>query len=90
MQQASNRQVDIEVEQEQEVGVLQQQIEAPMGVIRHEIPGSKTVPSPTPFWIRDDMIRTQTLLLLNNGGFPGELERSNIFGGIFDKCLKTT
>ena len=26
--------MDIEVEQEQEVGVLQQQIEAPMGVVR--------------------------------------------------------
>ena len=50
--------MDIEVEQEQEVGVLQQQIEAPMGVVRHEIRGSKTVPWPTPFWIRDDMIPT--------------------------------
>ena len=58
MQQASNRQMDIEVEQEQEVGVLQQQIEAPMGVVCHEIRGSKTVPWPTPFWIRDDMIPT--------------------------------
>ena len=56
MQQASNRQVDIEVEQEQEVGVLQQQIEAPK--TRSKTPGSKTVPWPTPFWIRDDMIRT--------------------------------
>ena len=88
MQQASNRQMDIEVEQEQEVGVLQQQIEAPK--TRSKTPGSKTVPWSTPFWIRDDMIRTQTLLLLNNGGFPGELERSHLFGGIFDECIKTT
>ena len=42
MQQASNRQMDIEEEQEQEVGVLQQQIEAPK--TGSKAPGSKTVP----------------------------------------------
>ena len=60
MQQASNRQMDIVVELDQkQVGALQQQIEAPQEVVKHEIPGSETsIPWPTTFWIRDNMIQT--------------------------------
>ena len=65
-------------------------IEASMEVVQHEIPGSETVSWPTPFWIKDDMVQTQNLLLLNNGCFPGELERSHIFGGIFNECIKNS
>ena len=92
MQQASNRQMDIVIELDQkEVGALQQQIEAPQEVVKHEILGSETsIAWPTTFWIRDNMIQTQTLAFLNSGGFPGEIERSHIFGRIFDECIKTT